>query len=63
VQSIDKARAAYSRLMDAARKAQYMMKTIIPSNPVEQGLSELQERAMRRGGSTISDNAISGISA
>ena len=47
VQSIDQARAAYSQLMGAARKAQDMMKTIIPSNPVAQGLSEVQERAMR----------------
>ena len=47
VQSIDQARAAYSQLMDAARKAQDMMKTIIPSNPVAQGLSEVQERAMK----------------
>jgi phasin len=47
VQSVDQARAAYSQLMDAARKAQDMMKTIIPSNPVAQGLSEVQERAMK----------------
>ena len=47
VQSIDQARAAYSQLMETARKAQDMMKTIIPSNPVAQGLSEVQERAMR----------------
>ena len=47
VQSIDQARAAYSQLMDTARKAQDMMKTIIPPNPVAQGLSEVQERAMR----------------
>ena len=47
VQSIDKARAAHSQLMDTARKGQDMMKTIIPSNPVAQGLSEVQERAMK----------------
>ena len=47
VRNVDQARAAYSQLMDTARKAQDMMKTIIPSNPVAQGLSEVQERAMR----------------
>ena len=47
VQSIDQARAACSQLMDAAHKAQEMLKTIIPPNPVAQGLSEVQERAMR----------------
>ncbi len=47
VQSIDQARAACSQLMDAAHKAQEMMKTIIPSNPVAEGLTEVQERAMR----------------
>jgi phasin len=47
VQSIDQARAAHSQLMDTARKAQGMMKTIIPPNPVAQGLSEVQERGMR----------------
>ena len=47
VKSIDQVRAAYSQLMDAGRKAQEMMKTLIPSNPVVQVLSEAQERAMR----------------
>ena len=47
VQSIDQACGAYGQLMDTARKAQDMMKTIIPSNPLAQGLSEVQERAMR----------------
>ena len=45
--NVDHARAACARLMDTARKAQDMMKTVIPSNPVAQGLSEVQERAMR----------------
>jgi phasin len=47
VHNVDQARAAFVQLMDAARKAQEMMKTIIPSNPLVQGLSEVQERAMR----------------
>ncbi len=46
-QNIDQARAACVQLMDAARKAQDMMKTIIPPNPVAEGISEVQERAMR----------------
>jgi phasin len=47
LKNVDQARAAYGQLMDAARQAQEMMKTLIPSNPVAQGLSEAQERAMR----------------
>jgi phasin len=47
VQSIDQARAACSQVMDAARKAQDMMKTMIPANPIAEGLSEVQERAMK----------------
>jgi phasin len=47
VKNIDQARAAYSQLMEAARQAQEMMKALIPSNPVAQGLSEAQERAMK----------------
>ncbi len=47
VKNIDQAHAACSQLMDAARKAQEMMKTMIPPNPIAQGLNEAQERAMR----------------
>jgi phasin len=47
VQSIDQARAAYTQLMEAARKAQDMMKTMIPANPIAEGLTEVQERAMK----------------
>jgi phasin len=47
VQNIDQARAAFQQLMDAAANAQEMIKKVIPSNPVAQGLSEVQERAMR----------------
>jgi phasin len=47
VQSIDQARAAYTQFLDAARKAQDMVKTMIPANPVAEGLSEVQERAMK----------------
>lgn len=44
--NIDQARAAYAQLLEAARKAQDLMKSIMPSNPVVQGLAEVQERAM-----------------
>ncbi len=44
--SIDQVRAAYTQLPEAARKAQEMVKAITPPNPVVQGLSEVQERAM-----------------
>src|SRR5271165_3811315 len=47
VKNIDQARAAYGQLMDAATKAQEMMKSLVPSNPVAEGLSEVQERAMK----------------
>jgi hypothetical protein len=47
VKNIGVARAAYAQLMDSARKAQEMMIAAIPSNPVVQGLNEVQERAMR----------------
>ena len=47
VQSIDQARAACTQVMDAARKAQDMMKTMIPANPIAEGLNEVQERAMK----------------
>jgi hypothetical protein len=47
LQNIDQARAAFSQLMDAARKAQEMIKTMVPSNPMAAGLNDVQERAMR----------------
>ncbi len=47
VQNIDQARAAFHQLMDAATNAQEMIKKIIPASPVAQGLTEVQERAMR----------------
>ena len=47
VKSIDQACGAYGQLIGTARKAQDMMKRIIPSNPVAQGLSEVQERTTR----------------
>jgi len=47
IQNIDQARAAYNQLKEAARKAQEMMKTIVPSSPMAAGLTEAQERAMR----------------
>jgi phasin len=47
VKNIDQARAAYGQLMDAATKAQEMRKSLVPTNPVAEGLSEVQERAMK----------------
>jgi phasin len=47
MRNIDQARAAYSQLMDAARAAQEMLKTVIPSNPMAAGFNEIQERTMR----------------
>ena len=39
MQSIDQARAACTQVMEAARKAQDMMKTMVPANPVAEGLN------------------------
>jgi len=46
VKNIDQARAAYTQLLDAARQAQEMWKKLIPSNPVLQGLGDVQDRAL-----------------
>ncbi len=45
--NIDQARAACTQLMDAARKAQETVKTMIPASPMLEGLNGVQERAMR----------------
>ena len=47
IKNIGQAHAACNQLMEAANKAQEMMKTVIPPNPVAAGISEAQERAMR----------------
>ncbi|MGO9173375.1 MAG: phasin family protein [Rhodomicrobium sp.] len=47
VKNIDHVREASSQLMEAARKAQETMKTLVPANPAMQGLNEAQERAMK----------------
>jgi phasin len=47
VKSVDQARTACTQFMDAARQAQDMMKTMMPGNPMAEGLSEVQERAMK----------------
>jgi phasin len=47
VKNIDHVREASSQLIETARKAQEMMKTLVPSNPAMQGLNEAQERAMK----------------
>ncbi len=51
--NIDHARTACTQLMDAARKAQDTMKTLIPSNPMLEGLNGVQERAMTFAEQTI----------
>ena len=47
VKNIDQARIACTQLLDVARQAQEMMKSLIPANPMLQGLTDAQERAMR----------------
>ena len=45
--NIDQVRAGYNQLMDSAQKAQETMTTMMPSNPVLQGLIQAQERAIK----------------
>ncbi len=47
VRNIDQAREACKQLMDAASKAQDMMKSMSPANSALEGVSEVQDRAMR----------------
>jgi hypothetical protein len=47
MQNIEQAHAACTQLMDATRKAQEIMKSLAPPNPIAAGLSDVQERAMR----------------
>lgn len=47
VETIGQARTAYNQLMEAAHRAQDMLKTIAPSIPAAAGLPDVQERAMR----------------
>jgi phasin len=48
IKNIGQAQTAYNQVLEAANKAQEMMKTIVPSNnPVAAGITEAQERAMR----------------
>lgn len=44
--NIDQARAACAQLLDAARQAQETWKKLIPPNPLIEGLSTVQDRAM-----------------
>ena len=45
--NIEQARAACGQFMEAARKAQDMLATMLPANPLTGGIKEVQERAMR----------------
>jgi hypothetical protein len=44
--NIDQARAAYTQLLDAARKAQETVKTMIPPSPMAESFNGVQERAI-----------------
>ena len=46
LKSIDQARAAYTQLLDASRRAQDMMKSLTPAHPLTKELSEAQDKAM-----------------
>ncbi len=45
--NLDQAQAVCTQLMDAARKAQETIKTMIPANAMLEGISGVQERAMK----------------
>jgi phasin len=45
--NVEQARAACGQIMDAARKAQDMMGTMLPENSLTTGMKQLQERTMR----------------
>jgi phasin len=47
LQNISQAQEAYNQLLEAARQGQEVMKKFLPSNPVVEGLTEAQERALR----------------
>jgi phasin len=45
--NVEQVRAACGQFMDAARKAQDMMGTMVPDNPMTAGMKQVQERTMR----------------
>jgi phasin len=45
--NVEQVRAACGQFMDAARKAQDMMGTMVPANPMMAGMKQVQERTMR----------------
>jgi phasin len=45
--NVEQVRAACGQFMDAARKAQDMMGTMVPDNPMTAGAKQVQERTMR----------------
>ena len=45
--NVEQVRAACGQFMDAARKAQDMMGTMVPDNPMTAGMRQVQERTMR----------------
>lgn len=47
MKNIAQAQVAYNQLMEAARKAQEMMKTFIPTSAGAADMSDVEERAMR----------------
>jgi phasin len=45
--NVEQLRAACAQFMDAVRKAQDMMGTMVPDNPMTAGAKQVQERTMR----------------
>jgi phasin len=45
--NVEEARAACGQFMDAARKAQDMIETMLPENSMTVGMKQVQERTMR----------------
>ena len=45
--NLENVQAAFGQFMDATRKAQEMIGTIVPDNPMTAGMKQVQERTMR----------------
>ncbi len=45
--NVEKVQAAFGQFMDATRKAQDMIGTMVPDNPMTAGMKQVQERTMR----------------
>ena len=45
--NVEQVRAAFDQFMDAARKAQDVISTMVPDNPITASVKQIQERTMQ----------------